>query len=491
MSASTPEAQPASVVIVGGGIAGLALAYRLAKEGRGRVQVRLLEPMDRLGGNIQTEVIEGCVIDSGPDAFVVQKPQAAALCRELGLGERLIETLEENRKVYVLNDGRLHGLPEGMVLTIPTRIWPMVQTPLLSWPAKLRMALDLVLPKRQGDEDESLGDFIERRLGREATDVLAEPLLGGIFAGDVYGLSAKSTFPQLVELETKHGSLIRGVLAQRAERLKHAKPGADPKKTPSAFYSLVGGMGELVQTLAEKVREMGVQIQLQTVVSRVGRGQEGEPSRFRVDIEGGAPLAADAVVLATRGYTAGDIVRDLDGELAAMLGAVPYTSTAVVMLAYRRASISHPMDAVGVIIPKTEGRKILALTFVTSKWAHRAPADIALLRVFVGGHRRAEDLKLPDEALVRLATGELCTLIGVHTEPLFARVYRHERASAQPAVGHAEKMAAIGERLKLYPGLYGCGAAFYGVGIPDCVRQANEVAAQILSECPAVSESTK
>lgn len=482
---NTEKPPPPSLVIVGGGIAGLTLAYRLAKrnqaEGGGRLSVTVVEPRDVLGGNIQTLHEEGCVIDGGPDAFVVQKPEATALCKELGLGDRLIETIEENRKVFVLRDGKLHGLPEGMVLTIPTRIWPMVRTSLFSWPGKLRMAMDLWLPRREGNEDESLGDFMRRRLGKEMTERLADPLLGGIFAGDVYTLSARSTFPQLVELEEKHGGLIRGVLAQRAQRLKHAQ-GKAPAKPPSAFYSLVGGMGELSDTLEAEIRRMGVEIRLSTAVKSVKKVVRGERG-FEVELEGPGGVVekrgADFVVLATRGYSAAEVVRELDIELAGMLEAIPYTSTAAVILGYKRASIPHPMDGVGVILPKSEGRRVLALTFVTSKWAHRAPSDVALLRVFMGGHQRAEDLKLPDEELVKAAVGELCTLIGVHTQPMFWRVFRHERASAQPTVGHGARVSAIRERMGKHPGLYGCGAAFQGVGIPDCVRQANETAERI------------
>jgi oxygen-dependent protoporphyrinogen oxidase len=485
------------VIIVGGGITGLATAYRLlkpAREAATPIEVTVIEGRAELGGNIRTERIDGLVIDGGPDAFVITKPHATALCKELGLGDRLIGTTAENRKVYILHAGRLHALPEGMVLTVPSRVMPMVKTKLLSWRAKARMALDLVLPKRADKADESIGAFMRRRLGSEVTERIAEPLLGGIFAGDVEALSARATFPQLVELEERHGSLIKGVLAQRKARA--AALGADPNAkhtAPSAFYSLVGGMGELIETLAAEVAKLGGVIKTSTRIEKI---TAGDP-RARFLLEAKTPsgdresLEADDLVLALPAYAAAHVVRDIDAELATILRAVPYESTATVLLGYRREEIPHPLDATGLIIPKTERRRALAATFVTSKWEHRAPPGVALLRVFVGGHRDPSALEQSDDALVRLARDELAALIGVKAEPFFIRVYRHERASAQPTVGHADRMRRARERAAAHPGLHLAGAAFEGVGIPDCVRQAGEVASRLLQDRPGPSIEAK
>lgn len=498
--------RPRRVVIVGGGITGLAAAYRLLKLAgeAGRVSVTLLEGRPELGGNIRTErTADGLVIDGGPDAFVITKPQATALCKELGLGERLIGTTAENRKVYILHAGRLHALPEGMVLTVPSRVMPMARTRLLSWRAKARMALDLVLPVRRapsGDDDESIGQFMRRRLGSEVTERIAEPLLGGIFAGDVEALSARSTFPQLVELEERHGSLIKGVLAQRKARSAAASASSAPsqskdnknEKAPSAFYSLIGGMGELIETLAAEVSRRGGDIRTSTRVERItepeGAGSKsGAPGpRFRVhtqhapDAESApAVIEADDLIIALPGYAAAHALRDLDPELTSILRSIPYESTATVFFGFRRHEVPHPLDATGLIIPKTERRRALAATFVTSKWEHRAPPDVALFRVFVGGHRDPRALEQNDESLIRLARDELTALLGVRADPFFIRVFRHERGSAQPVVGHADRMKRARHQVAKHPGLHLAGAAFEGVGIPDCVRQANEVAARI------------
>lgn len=482
---------PRRVVIAGGGVTGLTVAYRLlcAPEREARpLEVTLLEARPSLGGNIRTERAGGFVIDGGPDAWVVAKPYASALCRELGLGDRLIETTERNRRVYIRRGGELHAMPEGLVLTVPTRILPFARTPLLSWKAKARMSLDLLLPRRRGAEDESIAHFIRRRLGREALEQLAEPLLGGIYAGDVEALSMRATFPQLVEMEEKHGSMIRGAIAQR--RARGADKGGPP---PSAFHSLAGGVGELIDALAGRVARAGGRIRAGAPLAAVepGRGESaasggaggpGDEPRFLVRVAGEAePLPADEVVIATPAHAAADALSGLDLELAAALRLVPYESTATVLLGFRRADIPHPMDAVGVIVPRPEGRRALALTFASSKWPGRAPEESALLRVFLGGHGDHAALSGSDEDLIALACEELHALIGVTARPILARVFRFDRASAQPVLGHAERLRGLRQRAARYPGLHFAGAAFDGVGIPDCVRQATETARTILS----------
>ena len=469
---------PRRVVIAGGGVTGLTAAYRLLSAGGNAARplaVTLLEARPTLGGNIRTERPSGFVIDGGPDAWVVAKPHASQLCRELGLGDRLIETTERNRRVYIRRGGKMHALPEGMVLAVPTRVLPFARTRLISWTGKARMGLDLVLPRRRGGEDESIGSFIRRRLGREALEQLAEPLLGGIYAGDVETLSVRSTFPQLVEMEEKHGSMIMGALAQQRARGARGK-GAPP----SAFHSLLGGVGELIEALARRAARAGAELRTGARITAVERGPEGGP-RFLVRVAGEAePLPADEVVIATPAHAAADALSGLDLELGAALRLVPYESTATVLLAYRRADVPHPMDAVGVIVPRPEGRRALALTFASSKWPGRAPADAALLRVFLGGHRDHDALARPDEGMVDMACEEIRALIGVKARPILARVFRFERASAQPVLGHADRLRALRDRAARYPGLRFAGAAFDGVGIPDCIRQATEVAREIL-----------
>ncbi|MCC6553930.1 MAG: protoporphyrinogen oxidase [Polyangiaceae bacterium] len=475
---------PRRVVVAGGGITGLTVAHRLLAASRkgeaGPVQVTLLEARGELGGNIRTERRDGFVIDGGPDAWVVAKPHATQLCRELGLGDRIVETTERNRRVYFRTGGALHPLPEGMVLMIPTRFLPFATTPVLSWTAKARMALDLVLPRGRGQGDESIGHFIRRRLGSEALEQLAEPLLGGIYAGDVDALSLRSTFPQLAELEGRHRSMILGALAQRRAR------GRAPGPPPSAFHSLLGGVGELIEALSRAVRAAGGDVHTGAAITAIARAEgPGGPDapRFAVHVAGAAePLLADDVVVALPAHAAADALSGLDLEIASSLRLVPYLSTATVLLAYRRADIAHPLDAVGVILPRSEGCRALAATFASSKWPGRAPEDAALLRVFLGGHRDPGVLAQGDDALAALAREELAALIDLRARPILSRVFRFERANAQPVIGHAERLRVLRERAARHPGLHFAGAAFEGVGIPDCVRQANEVAEAIAAE---------
>ncbi len=465
------------VVVVGGGVTGLVVAYRLLGGQKGpRAEVTLLESRPRLGGNIQTEREGGFVIDGGPDSFVVAKPQATDLCKELGLGDRLIVTTAKNRRVYVPRRGVLHTLPEGLVLAVPTRFFPFAKTPLFSLQGKARMALDLVLPRRKEHGDESIGGFLRRRLGQEAVDVLGEPLLGGIYAGDVDTLSIRSTFPQLAELEDNHGSLIRGALAERR------KKGPTKGPPPSPFHSLLGGMGELIEALVRRVEKAGGDIHVGAPVVAVERSS-GAPLRWvvRYGARDGQveSIEADDVVMAAPAHAAASALGGVDGELSALLRGIPYLSTATVVLAYARPDVPHALDAVGVVIPKEERRRILAATFISSKWTGRAPQDAALVRVFVGGHRDPGALAATDEALVSLAREELGSLIGVRGVPMLARVFRYEQANAQPIVGHADRVRQIRELARKHPGLHFAGAAFDGVGIPDCVRQANEAAAAV------------
>jgi oxygen-dependent protoporphyrinogen oxidase len=476
---------PRRVVVAGGGITGLAVAHRLltAAAPERPLEITLLEARPQLGGNIRTERLGGFVIDGGPDAWVAAKPHATELCRELGLGDRLIETTERNRRVYVRRRGALHPLPEGLVLTVPTRVIPFAQTPLLSWPAKARMSLDLVIPRRAGGEDESIAHFVRRRLGREALERLAEPLLGGIYAGDVGALSVRSTFPQLVELEERHGSMIAGALAQQRARSRGRRG-----PPPSAFHSLLGGVGELVDALARRVERAGARIRLKARVEAVTQGPAGpeESPRLLVRVAGsGEPIPADDVVIALPAYAAADALSGLDLDIAAALRLVPYESTATVLLGYRRPDIPHPLDAVGVLVPRSEGRRAMALTFASSKWTGRAPEDAALLRVFLGGHHDPGVLAEPDDGLVTVARDEAAALLGVRTRPLLSRVFRFDRASAQPLVGHADRLRALRQRAARYAGLHFAGAAFEGVGIPDCIRQAAEVARAIAGASPS------
>jgi protoporphyrinogen/coproporphyrinogen III oxidase len=459
------------VIVVGGGVTGLSTAYRLGREGG--VAVTLLESAPRLGGNIVTERRDGFTLDGGPDSWVATKPHATALARELGLDGELVPTVEATRRVYVAWRGTLHAVPEGLILAVPTRITPVLESRLFSWGAKVRMGMEVFVPRsKAGDEDESIGDFVRRRLGREVTERLAAPLLGGIFAGDAASLSMRATFPQLVDMEQKHGSLIRAMRAAR----KAQPPG---KKPPSAFLSLRGGMEGLVRALGANLA--GVQIETGAQVRAVARLPDGDSrGRYELSVAGRPSRFADDVVLAVPAWSAADALRPLDAPTADLLAGIPYLSTATVFLAFRRADVDHPLDAVGFIVPREQGRPMLAATWVSSKWDHRAPEGSVLMRAFFGGAWGEGDLARDDVGLAALALEEMRRWMHLKGDPIFTRVFRFTRASAQPLVGHLTRMKGVRERLARWPGLYVGGNGYDGIGIPDCVKQGEEIARSIL-----------
>jgi oxygen-dependent protoporphyrinogen oxidase len=462
-----------SVVIVGGGVSGLAAAHALRRPA-GTFDVTLLEASPSLGGNIRTVRRDGFVLDGGPDSWVATKPHASALAKTLELEPHFLGTRPENRRVYIAWDGILHPLPEGTVLGVPTEIMPIVKTPLFSWDAKLRMALEPFIPPRawHGDEDESIGDFIVRRLGDEPAQRLAGPLLGGIFAGDARDLSVRAAFPQFVEAEERHGSLVRAMRALRAARRSSA--GGEG----SAFVSLKGGLGELIDTLAAKLGE-SVRLRTSTAARSLDRLNGG--AGYRVVLESGETLVADDVVLAAPLSATAKVARTLDPALGDALGVFHAASTATVFLAYRSSSIAHPLDATGFLVPRGMRSSILACTWVSSKWDHRAPEGTVLVRAFFGGATDEAVLERDDGELTVLARTELRALLGITAEPLFAHVFRFDGASPQPGVGHLARVRAAKQRLARWPGLYVAASGFEGSGIPDCIKFAQAAADAIVT----------
>jgi oxygen-dependent protoporphyrinogen oxidase len=473
-------AEPRRIVIVGGGITGLAAAHAAIARARdlGRpAAVTVLERAPRFGGNLVTETEDGFLLDGGPDSWVASKQQASALARDLGLGGSLVGTNPATRRYFVAWRGALHAVPEGLVLGVPTRIAPLARTRLFSWPGKARMALEPLVPARrfEGDADESIADFAARRLGREAAERLVAPLLGGISAGDANDISVRAAFPQLVEMERAHESLIVGMLAARRERSRAAAATAGRGAgEASAFVSLRGGVGDLVAGLCASLRSGGVVLRPSATVTAVRRSAHAG-AMWAVDVIGGESLEADAVLLAVPAYAAATLLPTADAELANALGSIAYGSTATVFLGYRRGQVAHPLDGVGFVVPRMAGRPILASTWVSSKWEQRAPEGSVLLRVFVGGPLGAELVARDDESLVRVAQGELRALMGIDAEPTLSRVFRFERASAQMRVGHLARMRTIHARLaRVAPGVSVAGGGYDGVGIPDCIRQGQD-----------------
>jgi oxygen-dependent protoporphyrinogen oxidase len=473
-SASSWMADAFRLVIVGGGITGLAAARAASvrSQERGRpVTITVLEQLARFGGQIVTERIDGYLLDGGADSWVVTKPHATALARALGLSGSMVGTQATNRRYYVAWADRLHAVPEGLVLGVPTRLGPLLRTRLFSWAGKARMAMEPWVRARrfQGDdEDESIADFARRRLGREAAERLVAPLLGGISAGDASDISVRASFPQLVAMERDYGSLVRGMRAARAERARAQAEAGGGRMEGSAFVSLQAGVGELTRVLAERLGGQGVSLRPGAAVEALARRGAG----YLVRVAGGESIEADALVLAIPGHAAAPLLEPLDRDLARQVASIVYGSTATVFLGYRRDQIEHPLSGVGFVVPRASGRPVLAATWVSSKWDGRAPAGHVLLRVFVGGPAGESTLSGGDDDLVRVARSALRSLMGIHAEPRLARVFRFERASAQMRVGHLTIMRSIRDRLARHlPGLRVAGGGYDGVGIPDCIRQ--------------------
>lgn len=459
------------VVVIGGGIAGLAAAYRLTRL-EPPVAVTLIEASQRLGGKILTEQADGFVIEGGPDSFLSAKPRGVGLCRELGLEQDLQGATPRPRRAFVLRRGRLHDLPEGLSGLVPTRLGPMLRSELVSPRGKARLALDYLLPPRAGDQDEALGAFVRRRLGREVYENLVEPLMAGIYAGDGDRLSLAATFPHLRHGEREHGGLIRGVLAAKR---RGAAAGGAPAARP-AFVTPNAGMATLVDALTDHLREAGVGILLGAAVCRLDREGRRRGAGYRVRVESGPELVADAVIVATPAFVSADLLAGVDPTLALELAAIPHASSAIVSLAYPAAAVPRPLDGHGYVIPRIEGRAALACTWTSAKWANRAPAGTVLLRVFVGRFGRDEAVARSDDDLVALARAEVEETLGVVATPSLTRVHRWRHGMPQYVLGHPERLTAIERRLTTLPGLALAGNAYRGVGLPDCIASGEAAA---------------
>jgi len=410
------------------------------------------------------------VIDGGPDALLIQKPEGIALCEELGLGGRLVAT-KPPRVAYIQRSGRLHPLPAASVLGIPTRFGPFLRTQLFSWPGKIRMGAELFVPPSKQDADESIGSFMTRRFGREATTYLAEPLLAGIHAGDVDRLSIRALFPRFVEAERRYGSLLRAFSRPAPAPAGH--PPRERDRAEGAFKSLPGGLSEMVQALVAALPSGSMC--LNTDVTAIdGQGP------FRVERASGPPLEARALVLATPAYVTSALTRVLDPDLSRACGAINYASAATVALAFRREAVAHPLTGSGFVVPRVERTGIMAASWLSSKWPHRSPDDHhVLLRTFLGGARDPQALELSDAELVARSMRALTPLLGISGAPLFTRIFRWPRANAQHEVGHLDRVAAIERGVAQHPGLFLTGSGLRGTGIPDCVADGRATARQV------------
>ena len=463
------------IMIIGGGIAGLSAAYYAKKNIPGAI-ITLIESNSYWGGKITTErfAFEGgeFIIEGGPDSFLATKPWGVALCKELGLEERLHGTNPNKKNTYILNRDRLLPLPEGLTMMIPSDVASILRSPLLSWSGKTRMGLDLLLPAKADNGDESLGTFVSRRLGREAYENLIEPLMSGIYAGDGDQLSLASTFPYLRDLELKHGSLVRGAMQMRKQSSGNAVQGSR-----SAFLTTTTGMAEIVETLVECLRSNGIILHLNTPVTAIKRPTA---DTWSVVVNQGEALETDYLILATPAYVSGAFVSSFDSELATVLQSIPYVSTATVSLAYRLSDIPRQLDGYGYVIPRREGRKALACTWASTKFPGRAPEGYALLRVFIG--RAGQDIPWDETELLKLAKEELNLTLSLTTEPFFSRVSVWYKAMPQYNLGHPEKLKQIDAALEKQSGLALAGNGYRGIGIPDCIHSGEMAVEKVIRD---------
>ncbi|HWF02774.1 MAG TPA: protoporphyrinogen oxidase [Candidatus Angelobacter sp.] len=463
------------IAIIGGGIAGLTAAFYLEKARRAGADLQwtLFEKSSRLGGVLETEQRDGFVLEAGADSFLTAKPDATRLCQELGIGSEIIPSNDAGRKTYILVKGKLVPIPQGLEFMVPTRVWPMATTPLFSFSTKLRMAAELFSAPPKHEKDESVGDFVRRHFGPEMVDRVAEPLLSGVYGGNVEALSVRAVLPRFAEMEREHGSLVRATLrakaqnpnAQNKDKTKAAKP-------QPLFSSMKNGMQQIIDALAAALPQSSIRLQQQDIsVRQINDDWQVESSGLQERFQ--------AVLLAVPAPSGAAMLRQFHPALIESLAKIQYTSSAAVTLAYDHVVDLPPGH--GFLVPRSERRKIMACTFVHRKFNHRAPQGKSLLRCFFSSSRIPDLLTYSDEALQQIARQELESILGVKAEPIFAQTFRWDRAMAQYETGHLDRVAEMEKIIATMPGFHIIGNSFHGIGVPDCIKSARLAAEQITS----------
>ena len=474
---------PEQVAIVGGGIAGLSTAFALverAGETGKPLRCTVLEGHSAFGGKIVTNHVQGLIVEGGPDSFLTTKPSALALCDRLGLTSQLLNTSQGDGRALTYSRGRLREFPQGLIAMVPTQPGSLFRSGVMSWAGIVRMGAEWWVPvRRETDGEETMAGFFSRRLGAEAFHRLIEPFVAGIYAGDANELSVDATFPQFLEWERRHGSLIKGALAMRRAR---ATQGQGTTATRTLFASLRGGLGDLITRLSDRLSDAGVSLRRGSTVLAVRSPQETRPGHpYQLELEGGTTVEADAVVLATPAYVSAGLLHSVDRESATLLDQIPYASTITISMAYAEPEIGNRLRGYGFVVPRIENRGLIAATWSSMKWAGRAPSGQCLIRCYLGGRGREDLLELDDADLTNHACRELDAMAGIRGRPFHVEVYRWPRAMPQYVCGHRDRVRRIRQCVARHPGLYLTGAAYDGLGIPDCIRDAGNTA-QSLSE---------
>jgi oxygen-dependent protoporphyrinogen oxidase len=469
------------VVVIGGGITGLTVCYRLCRAAQTRrlpLDITLLEAGGRTGGVIATSQHQGLLLEHGPDCFIAAKPWGVQLCAELELSEQLMGTTTQYRQSFIVRRNKLLPVPQGLYLMVPGSLWPFVTSPIMSWRGKLRMALDLVIPRRTASDDESLAQFVTRRLGRETLERVAQPMVGGIYTADPAQLSLQATMPQFIDMEQRHGSLIRAMLHNRSAAGQY---GAAAPGTSGPRYGLFVSLQEGVQTLVEHLVAClpANTIRLHSRVNSVH--WQAETARWLLHLHNQPAMEAEALCLAIPAPHAGRLLATGQPELAHLLQEIPYASSATVNLAFQRSAVAHPLHGMGFVVPAIEQRLVIACSFSSIKFAGRAPAGQVLLRAFVGGALQQAAYDLSDAAIQDAVYEELRQLLGIRGEPLYISVSRHPQSMPQYHVGQRQRVARIESLASHQPGLALAGNAYHGVGIPDCIHSATTAAQALLA----------
>jgi protoporphyrinogen/coproporphyrinogen III oxidase len=455
------------IAIIGGGISGLSAAFTLEEHRRaGALEYTLYESSPHLGGVLRTERIHDCIVEAGPDSFLTEKLWATDFCRTLGLGGQLIGSNDADRKTYILVRGQLIPMPDGLMFMVPTKILPTALSPLFSWTTKLRIAREFFNPPRVADADESVASFVERHYGNEVVDRLADPLLSGIYGGDAANLSVRAVLTRFAEMERTHGSLGRAMLAARKK--------SSNKAPLPIFTSLKNGMQQLVDALVARLNPSSLltNTPVQTVEPRTGGWSVSAGSKSD---------HFNAIILALPTHAAAQLLSNSNPELTTELAAIGYTSSITVGLGYDREVRQSLPPGFGFLVPRSEGKRLLAATFVHNKFPHRAPEDRALLRCFFAGSSAEKLWQLSDDAIIAIVRNELQQILHLRAAPLFARVYKWKSAMAQYGVGHLERLDRIERLRQKLPALALAGNGYHGIGIPDCIRSGQEAARLVLT----------